>query len=119
MLTRISKGTTNVVFLANATIAQRSCVCGKVRAVNVRAAVAFMGGCDLLRREPCMECGCQVDAARGTGVVADGVGDGRRYADDDCSVCGAAADTLIRRVQYGYAVRVPICLDCASMFGNE
>lgn len=120
MLTKITEATTNVVFLANATISQRSCACGKVRSVNARSARAFMGGCDPFRREPCADCGCQVDAAKpaSAGVALGDSVDARCYADDDCSVCGAIADTFIRQPQDGCAVRVPICLDCANVMAT-
>lgn len=120
MLMKITKATTNVVFLANATISQRSCECGKVRAVNARSAKAFMGGCDPFQRETCNDCGCQVDVAKR--IAADfSVPDSAhayRYVDDHCSACGAIADTFIRQPQDGCAVRVPICLDCAGVMAT-
>lgn len=111
----ISKATTNVTFLANAPIAQRSCACGKVRAVGSRAAKAFMGCCDPYHREPCADCGCQVDVTEKAGHQVQPLHSrpSSRYADDECSVCGAIADTYIDGGLDGCAVRVPICLDCA------
>lgn len=112
----LTKDQSNITFLGYTGLTERTCACGKVRAIHPRAAKAAMGGCDPYERASCGTCGCQVDV-RGQekrARIAIPFHDEVRST-DECVVCGDPAVVEGRgESAEGAGVSIRLCAACLA-----
>lgn len=108
--------TTNLVFLGTTDAFDRTCECGKVRAVHKLAGKRRTAPC-----AGCETCGCQVELhSEPTAPLVERLDlETAPGIHEHCEWCGNHADARVELQDRGEARFAPVCLDCLERIDAE